>query len=146
MTIIPIIFSAISLLLSLFTLWITRYSKFNLEVASTSRVNLTKNPQSPDANQPAIILQLLLTNKGARLGYVNDIAISWKNTDSKNQPIVFRSLFEQVEDALNFTDQLPPPNLTAFSSFPIKAGETITKKIWFYCVAFKLIIIDNSID
>jgi hypothetical protein len=131
MTITPIIISVISLLLSLFTLWVTRYSKFKLEVVSTSRIELTKNPQSLGGKHPAIILQLLFTNKGARIGYVNDIAVSLEKVDSSDQPIVFRSLFEQIEDALNLTDQLPPPSLRAFSSFPIKANETIAKKIWF---------------
>ncbi|MBI5294789.1 MAG: hypothetical protein HY869_04890 [Chloroflexi bacterium] len=140
MTIIPIVFSAISLLLSLFTLWVNRYSKFKLEVVSTSRINLTKNPHSLGAKHPAIVLQLLFTNKGAQLGYVNDIAISLKNRDSKNQSIVFRSLYEQIEDTLNFTDQLPPPKLTAFLSFPIKSGETVAKKIWFVPAQFEEVV------
>lgn len=132
---IPIVVSIVSFVISVYTLWTTRLAKFSLSVVSTARVELTANPQSLGAKQPGIMMQLLFTNRGANLGYVHDVAVVLRKVDSPSTPVMFRSLFENLEDTLNLTEQLPPPKLVAFTSFPIRPSETIIKKILF--VPFK---------
>lgn len=113
-------------------MWITQIAKFKLDVASTARVNLTSNPQSPGAQQAGIKMQLLFTNRGANLGYVHDVAITiWKKGSKTKEVILLRSLFESLDETLNLTNQLPPPKLVAFNSFAIPPSETIIKNIVF---------------
>jgi hypothetical protein len=126
-----VVLSLAALLISIYTFWVTRVAKFKLNVAATTRIELTSNPQSTGARQPGIIMQLLFSNKGAHLGCVHDVAILISKAHSKSEPILFRSLYEHIEESLNLTDRLPPPKLLAFTSFPLKPGETIAKKIVF---------------
>ncbi len=129
---ISIILSLASFIISVYVLWITQLAKFRLDVASTARVELTSNPQSPGAKQAGIKMQLLFTNKGANLGYVHDVAITICKSSSKSKEIILlRSLFESLDETLNLTNQLPPPKLVAFSSFPVRPSETIIKNIVF---------------
>ncbi|MDQ3805050.1 MAG: hypothetical protein M3416_14630 [Acidobacteriota bacterium] len=127
----PIILSFVAVCVSGYTLWSTRLAPFDLNVVSTGRVVLTSNPLSPGARQPAISVQLLFTNNGAKQGYVNDVALVLRKLDSEIKPVLFRSLYEHIEDSLNFTNQLPPPKMIHFISFPVKPGETIAKKVVF---------------
>lgn len=126
-----LIVSLASLLVSVYTFWVTRVAKFKLNVVATARVELTSNPQSPGAKQPGIIMQLLFSNRGAHLGYVHDAAMSICKVGSKSGPVLFRSLYEHVEESLNLTGKLPPPKLLAFTSFPVEPGETVVKKVVF---------------
>jgi hypothetical protein len=126
-----LIVSLAALLVSVYTFWITRVAKFKLNVVATARVELTSNPQSPGAKQPGIIMQLLFSNKGAHLGYVHDVAVSICKAGSKSEPVLFRSLYEHIEESLNLTGKLPPPKLLAFTSFPVEPGETVVKKVVF---------------
>ena len=119
-----------SLAIAVIALWKTSLKPFNLEVVPTGRVVLTTNPQSPGALQSAFLVGLVMTNKGAKLGYVDDVALAVQ-LDSASASVLLRSLFEQFDDSLNLTQDLPPPKLRAFSSFPLKRGETVIKKILF---------------
>jgi len=129
---VSIILSLASFIISVYVLWTTQLAKFRLDVASTARVELTTNPQSLGAKQAGIKMQLLFTNKGANLGYVHDVAIAIsKNGTKPKEIILLRSLFESLDETLNLTNQLPPPKLVAFSSFPVRPLETVIKNIVF---------------
>jgi hypothetical protein len=100
-----------------------------LSVVSGGRVELTTNPQSPGAQQSAFIVTLILTNNGARLTHVDDVALAVAGFGPNIR--LFRSLFEKEDEPLNLTATLPPAKLRAFTSFPVKGGETAVKRIVF---------------
>jgi hypothetical protein len=63
--------------------------------------------------------------------YVNDVALVLRKLDSDAKPVLFYSLYDYIEDTLNFTNQLPAPKMAAFLSFPIKPGDTVAKTVVF---------------
>ena len=124
------VIALIALLVSALALWKTHLAGFSLEVINTGRVNLAYIPLTLDKKYPALGLQLLFTNKGAKTGYVNDVAVSLQK-EGQQQPILFSSVYEKIGDMPNPTELTPLPRLGPFTSFPIKAGDTVAKLIFF---------------
>ena len=127
----PVAISFLAMFVSGYTLWTTKLAPFKLKVISTGRLVLTGNPNSPGATEPAIGVQLLFSNNGANQGYVDDIAVVLRKSGSDARAVLFRSVFEQIEDTLNFTNELPPPKMVTFKAFPVKPGETVAKEVMF---------------
>lgn len=128
---IPIALSTLALGVSAYTLWAARLAPFRLSLATTGRAVLTNNPSYPGGRQVAVGLRLLFTNEGARHGYVRDLAVAMNRAGSDDAPLLLRSVYEQTDDTLNATRDLPPPKLTAFTSFAVKPGETVMKTVFF---------------
>jgi hypothetical protein len=124
----PVLISIFSLILSAYTLWTTKLSPFHLAVMHSGRVDLTSNPLRAN-RQLGISLQLAFFNDGATQGYVGDAALVLRKADSPGKPILLRGVYEILEDTLNLGKESPPPKMLAFTSFPVKPGETIMKKL-----------------
>ena|SRR5258708_37572052 len=82
-----VIVSFAALLISAYVLWISQLRKFTLDVVPTDRVELTSNSWSKEAEEPSVILQFLFTNKGAKLGYIQDVALVVQKADRGSTPI-----------------------------------------------------------
>lgn len=126
----PIVISGVSLLFSAITLWETRLSGARISAVQADRVEFTRNPQSPRAARPAIVVSLLVSNRGARVGYITDVAASVESPTG--EITVFRSLYEQLNERLNLSQGAPPPpELAAFKTFAAPPGQTVLKKVFF---------------
>ena len=124
----PIVISLFALLFAAFTLWSTRLAGPSLKLVPASRVTSTADYRSEGARRPAIIVPVMITNSGARSGYVTDVALE---VDARGRKEIFRSLFEQLDDKVNLGTTLTQPEFSPFQAFSVGPGETVVKDVFF---------------
>ena len=127
----PIVISLFALLFAAFTLWSTRLAGPSLKLVPASRVTSTADYRSEGARRPAIIVPVMITNSGARSGYVTDVALEVDGHNARGRKEIFRSLFEQLDDKVNLGTTLTQPEFSPFQAFSVGPGETVVKDVFF---------------
>ena len=128
---VPIGISAVSLATSTYVLWRTQLSGARLHIVPTGRIEFSRDPRSAGAVRPAMGLSLLLSNTGARVGYVSDVALAVRVSGSSKEPVLFRGVFESLDDRINFVQgPPPPPQWLPFRAFAVGSQETVLKRFF----------------
>ncbi len=120
--------AVISLVISTTVLYIEYVRSFRVVIYDGGRVQIAKNPFSEDLRQPAVFLDMIISNRGARAGVVEDIALILKKNSETE---IFRSLLEVTDRTKSFQGELKPPQAETFIGFELRKGETKIKQILF---------------
>src|SRR5262245_30816515 len=96
----PLVLSVLALALSGYTLWVDKFDPFTLSVTPTNRAELWVNPQRP-GQQLSLVLKMAFTNKGARVGVVQDLGVALVNLKNPSNKILLSPVYEGKDDPLN---------------------------------------------
>lgn len=127
--IVAILLSSIAISLSLVTYWNDTLKPFKLDLFDAGRVELTVNPYKAPNMEPAILVELIFINKGAKTGFVQDAALKLKFPNGEDY--LFRSIVVSTDRTLQFGENLEPPKLESFVGFNIPGRNSVYKHIMF---------------
>ena len=126
---IAIIISIIAIIISAITYWNDTLKSFKLTVFDAGRVELTINPYKAPNREPALMVELIFFNEGARSGVVQDVAL--KVEFPNGEDILFRSMVIATDRTLQFGKELESPKLESFVGFTIPGQNSVFRKIMF---------------
>ncbi|NQT97456.1 MAG: hypothetical protein HQ562_06915 [Candidatus Marinimicrobia bacterium] len=124
-----VVLSSVAILLSVITYWNNTLKPFNLALFDVGRVELTVNPYKAPNREPALLVELIFLNKGAKSGVVQDAALKLKFPNGED--ILFRSIVISTDRTLQFSKDLAPPKLESFIGFNIPGRSSVHKHIMF---------------
>ncbi|HNC85131.1 MAG TPA: hypothetical protein PK999_18920 [Nitrospira sp.] len=127
-SILSLLVSAISLCVSLYTVWRTRLAPFKLTIKISGRVAFVGNIN--EEASPTLIVPLVFSNSGATPSFLEDLAIAFRPR-TKGRDRLFRAMFEQANSPNYAAEKVNSPEWPAFHSFRMKGEEVQTRQVVF---------------
>jgi len=118
----------LSLIISITVLYINYLQGFRLQIREVGRIQIAKNPFSEGLKQSCLFLDLIFSNRGAKTGVVEDVAIS---VNERGNPTILRSLFVVTDRTKHFQKELQPPQMESFTAFELGKQTSLAKEIMF---------------
>jgi hypothetical protein len=124
-----LVVSILALGVSLATLYRTQFRRFRLEVRTTGRASISKNPFSINLAEGAVSVELILANLGMLSGVVENLGLVI--VDPKGQRFKFRAHLIIKDRKLQLGKELAPPEWETFAAFRLGKEETVTRNVFF---------------
>ena len=119
--------AVLALVVALTTLYLTQLRSFSPDIRDSGRVVVTKNPY--DITKSAFMVDFIFSNRGARTGVIDDVALSVQSPSGRTS--LFRSFSEITDRTLQYTKDLLPIKSEPFIAFTLKGSDSLVKRILF---------------